>query len=152
MNDLVAPPAAPARDLVIDHRPALPIAAPRDAAALALQAQSLRVAFARPPATRLRRLLWLWFRVFVRETKRGRVERVNVRIPIPIPLVGALLPGRMSGVQALKALGVADAAPDAAASAELATYVDSVMGFEFVRVEEHHPERDHTSLVVVGFD
>lgn len=153
MNDLATRPASTARDLVVDARPAGPLAPPRDAAALAVQAQTLRAAFGRPPATRLRRLLWIWFRVYVRETKRGRQERVNVRIPIPIPLLGALLPARMSGAEALKALALAeDDAGGPGGAAQLASYVESWMGFEFVRVEENHPERDQRSLVVVGFD
>lgn len=140
-----------AADLVV-MPPASPAFAQGGALALAEQAYTLRRAFARPAATRLRRLLFFWFRVHVRETKNGQLERVNVKIPIPIPLLGALLPGRMSGVQALKALGLSESAPSNEGTAALAAYVESVMGFEFVRVEEHHPERDRHSLVVVGFD
>ena len=150
MDTLVARPSAPARDIVVT-RPAAPVVV-RDVAALAEQAQALRTAFARSVGTRTRRLLWIWFRVYVRETKHDRNERVNVRIPIPIPIIGALLPGRMSGVQALNALSRADGAPAGEGATALATYVESVMGFEFVRVEEDHPERGRRSLVVIGFD
>jgi len=150
MDTLVARPTAPARDIVVT-RPAAPVVV-RDVAALAAQAQALRTTFGRPLGTRARRLLWFWFRVYVRETRNGRNERVNVRIPIPIPIIGALLPGRMSGVQALKALALADGALADEGTAALATYVESVMGFEFVRVEEDHPERGRRSLVVIGFD
>lgn len=147
----LAHPAASVADIVV-RPPAPAVGVERTALALAEQAYTLRRAFARPAATRLRRFLFFWFRVHVRETKRGQLERVNVRIPIPIPLVGALLPGRMSGVQALRALELAEAAPPAESTAALAAYVESVMGFEFVRVEEHQPDRDSHSLVVVGFD
>ena len=151
MDTLVARPAPPAHDLVV-ARPAAAGVVPRDVAALAAQAHALRTTFARPVATRARRLLWFWFRVHVRETKNGRQERVNVRIPIPIPIIGALLPLRMSAVQALRALALADAAPSGDAAAALATYVESVRGFEFVRVEEDQPDRGRRSLVVIGFD
>ncbi|MFN8424370.1 MAG: hypothetical protein U0802_26640 [Candidatus Binatia bacterium] len=154
MTTTLVRPAAPAADIVVaPGRPPAPLAAGRrDAVALAEQAYTLRRAFARPASTRLRRFLFVWFRVHVRETKRGHLERVNVKIPIPIPLIGALLPARMSGVQALKALGLAEAAPSGEGTAALAAYVESVMGFEFVRVEEDQPERERRSLVVVGFD
>lgn len=102
-----------------------------------------------PPTRIARRLLFMWFRVFVRETKRGKVERVNVRIPIPIPVVGALMPLRLSRARALNAVALVGSAEDPAT--EMSDYLESVMGFEIVRVDERKGE-DHRSLVVVGFD
>lgn len=87
--------------------------------------------------------------MFVRETKRGKVQRVTVRIPIPIPVVGALLPLGLSRTKALKAVAIAEASDDPAG--ELSDYLDSIMGFELVRVDERKGN-DHRSLVVVGFD
>lgn len=101
------------------------------------------------PTRFARRFLFLWLRVFVRETKRNKVERVNVRIPIPIPVIGAFLPLRLSRTKALKAVALAEMSDEPAA--EVSDYLDSVMGFEFVRVDERKGD-DHRSLVVVGFD
>ena len=75
--------------------------------------------------------------------------RVHVRIPIPIPLIGVLLPLGVSRAKALKAVALAEASDDPAS--EVSDYLDSVMGFELVRVDERKGE-DHHSLVVVGFD
>lgn len=96
-----------------------------------------------------RRLLFLWFRVFVLEEKEGRkTSRVDVRIPIPIPLVGALFPRSIAWRHALGAIAAARAADQPTDA--LRTYLGSVMGFELVRVEEEkHGKRE---LVVVGFD
>lgn len=91
----------------------------------------------------------MWFRVFVRETKRGKVERVNVRIPIPIPVIGALMPLHLSRARALNAVALVGSADDPAT--EMSDYLESVMGFELVRVDERKGD-DHRSLVVVGFD
>ena len=101
------------------------------------------------PARFARRVLFVWFRVFVRETKRDKVERVNVRIPIPIPIVGALLPLGLSRMKALKAVALAESSDDPAS--DVSDYLDSVMGFELVRVDERKGDH-HRSLVVVGFD
>ena len=91
----------------------------------------------------------MWFRVFVHEQKRGKSERVNVRIPIPIPILGVFFPAGLSRQRALKALAIAESADDPAEA--VSDYLDSVMGFELVRVDESKgPE--HRSLVVVGFD
>lgn len=101
------------------------------------------------PSRFARRVLFVWFRVFVRETKHQKVERVNVRIPIPIPIVGALLPLGLSRAKALKAVALAESSDDPAS--DVSDYLDSVMGFELVRVDERKGN-DHRSLVVVGFD
>lgn len=121
---------------------------------LAPQVQSVREIFVRPPSTQMRRLFFLWFRVWVRETKQGKVDKVNVRIPIPIPLIGMLFPRRMSRKQAYDALEAAhrEAVAGRDAMSTLGNYADSAMAFEFVRVNEEHPERDHYEQVVVGFD
>ncbi len=96
----------------------------------------------------VRRFLFLWFRVFVYERKdSGKEQRVDVRIPIPIPLVGVLFPRMIGWRHALAALAAGRDARDAQG---MRTYLDSVMGFEFVRVEEQKPGK--YELVVVGFD
>lgn len=128
--------------------------APVGTAELAPQVKELREIFVRPPSTQMRRLFFLWFRVWVRETKKGKVDRVNVRIPIPIPLIGLLFPRRMSQKQAFDALEAArrDAREGADPMSTLGSYADSAMAFELVRVHEEHPERDHYEQVVIGFD
>jgi len=111
---------------------------------------AIRSIAAQPPTRVVRRFLFVWFRVFVHERKRsGKQERVNVRIPIPIPLVGAFLAPGLSRQRALQALAIAQDADDPAEA--VSDYLDSVMGFELVRVEESKGP-DHRSLVVVGFD
>jgi hypothetical protein len=110
---------------------------------------AVRSIAAMPPSRFLRRVLFLWFRVYVRETKRGKSQRVNVRIPIPVPIVGALFPVGLSRAHALKALALAETAAQPADA--VSDYLDSVMGFEFVRVDERKGD-DHHELVVVGLD
>lgn len=125
------------------------VSTPRSVAELGSAVETVRALAAVPPARIARRFLFLWFRVFVRESKRSKVERVNVRIPIPIPIVGALMPLRLSRARALNAVALVGSSDDPAS--ELGDYLESVMGFELVRVDERKGE-DHRSLVVVGFD
>lgn len=93
-----------------------------------------------------RRLFFIWFRVYVRETKYGKSERVNVKIPIPIPIVGAALARQLSFQKAAKLAAAAQRGED------IDELLESEMGFEFVRVHEEHRERGKSQLVVVGFD
>ena len=121
----------------------------RSVAELSQAVDAVRALAPTSPTRLLRRILFVWFRVYVRETKREKVERVNVRIPIPIPVIGALLPLGLSRMKALKAVALAEASDDPAN--DVSDYLDSVMGFELVRVDERKGN-DHRSLVVVGFD
>jgi hypothetical protein len=96
-----------------------------------------------------RRVVFLWFRVFVLEHKDGRKDqRVDVRIPISLPLVGMLFPRSIGWRQALSAIAAAREAREP--SAALRDYLGSVMSFELVRVEEEKPGK--RQLVVIGFD
>ena len=119
------------------------------AGTLLAEVEQVRASTAATPARSLRRLLFFWFRVYVRSSKRGKAEHVNVAIPIPIPLVGLLFPGRLSWTQALQ---VATMAADPAAVPDIGPYLESCMGLELVRVEQDHPDRDYRELVVVGLD
>jgi len=121
----------------------------RSVETLARDIESVRTIAATPPSRILRRFAFVWFRVFVRETKHGKVERVNVKFPIPIPLLGALFPPGLSRAKALRAVALAQNSDDPASA--VSDYIDSVMGFELVRVEERKSPDVH-SLVVVGFD
>ena len=118
----------------------------RSVTAIKTDVDAIRSLAAQPATRVLRRFLFVWFRVFVDERKHGKTERVNVRIPIPIPLVGAFLAHGLSRQKALAALALAQNADEA-----VSDYLDSVMGFEFVRVDERKGE-DRRSLMVVGFD
>jgi hypothetical protein len=114
------------------------------------QVEQARAATAAPAGRRLRRMFFFWLRVYVNETKRGKEQRVNVAIPIPIPFIGALFGTRLSWDQALTLVRLADSEQEDARAA--GRYLESCMALEFVRVEEEDPDREKKQLVVVGFD
>lgn len=89
-----------------------------------------------------RRALFSWLRIFVHDPKAG--ERVNLRIPIPIPLVGLLLPQQPPVNQALRLRNMMVESDDPAKTLE--TYMDSLMAVEFIRVQ------DGDELVIIGLD
>jgi len=99
-----------------------------------------------PVGTWFRRWAFIWLRVYVHESKRGKHERVNIKIPLPIPIIGAAFSRQLSFQKAAKL------AAQARRGEDISDSLDSVMGFEFVRVEDNHPDRDKNTLVVVGFD
>lgn len=100
-------------------------------------------------ARTVRRLLFVWLRIFSYETKWGKAQKVNVGIPIPIPLVGALFGRKISWEQATHLA----ADPEVANDPEFYdAYLSSCMSLEFVRFQEYHPERGKKQLVVIGFD
>ncbi|MDL1896269.1 hypothetical protein FBQ82_08360 [Anaerolineae bacterium CFX7] len=106
-------------------------------------------AISKVPSTRLfRRLFFIWFRVYVRETKHNKTERVNIRIPLPIPIIGAAFSRQLSMQKAAKIA----AELRRGRAVELDELLESEMGYEFVRVHEEHPERGKSELVVIGFD
>lgn len=90
-----------------------------------------------------RRALFSWLRIFVHHPGDG--ERVNLRIPIPIPLVGLLLPSQPPINQALRLRNLMAESDNPAKTLE--TYLDSMMAIEFIRVEE-----DDGELVIIGLD
>ncbi|MCC7161180.1 MAG: hypothetical protein IT331_01695 [Anaerolineae bacterium] len=94
-----------------------------------------------------RRWFFIWFRVYVKETKYGKSEKVNVSIPLPIPIVGATFARHLSLQKAARLANEARRG-----EIDLDEALESTMGFEFVRVHEANPERGKSSLVVVGFD
>lgn len=93
----------------------------------------------------LRRLFFIWFRVYVDEVRHGKHQKVNVKIPLPIPLVGTVFARQLSFQSAAKLTVQARHGED------ISDYLDSVMGLELVRVDESN-ERGKSQLVVVGFD
>lgn len=141
-------PARRERDIthLVEVAFALPQA--RDADALEVQVQRVQRATARPLTTTLRRSLFFWFRIYVHESGRDSEERVNIRIPVPLPLVGALFRRRLTRDQALKLVTFVQEAAQSAR--EVGPYVESCMALEFLRVEEDkHGKR---SVVVIGLD
>ena len=126
--------------------------APSASASLADEILRIRDATAASPATGLRRLLFVWFRVYVRETRGQKVELTNVRIPVPIPLIGVLLARRMDAAKAARLVDAlhrpTHGAGDVGAEAQLA----STMAFELVRHATYDPDRDKSEYVVIGFD
>lgn len=88
-----------------------------------------------------RRALFSWLRIFVHNPR----ERVNLRIPIPIPLVGLLLPHQPPTNQALRLRNMMAESDNPAKTLE--TYMDSLMAIELIRVEE-----DDDELVIIGLD
>ncbi len=120
-------------------------------AELAVQVREIRALSGQPAGTLMRRLLFMWLRVFVHETKaNGKVERVNLRLPVPVPLVGALLRRSLPSAQALRAAAVATESDDGRAA--LGRYLESWMGFELIRVESHDAASHKSELVVIGLD
>ncbi len=98
------------------------------------------------PGSTLRRLLFVWLRIYVNETKRGKSEKVNIKIPLPIPLIGATFARQLSFQKAAQLAAAAQRGED------VSELLDSTMGFEFVRVEDDHSERGKNTLVVIGLD
>ena len=90
----------------------------------------------------LRRALLVWMRIFVYEM--GDEKKINVRIPIPIPLIGAFLPRQITTRRALALRSTLLQTEDPAKAMEIE--LESIMGFEFVRVDEED------KVVVLGFD
>ena len=121
----------------------------RSVAGLRNDVDQIRAMAEQPASRAARRFVFLWFRVFVLDIKGSKRDKVNVRIPIPIPIVGALFPHGLTRQKALQALAIAESSEDPATA--VGDYLDSVMGFEFVRVEERKGP-DRRELVVVGFD
>jgi hypothetical protein len=99
-----------------------------------------------PIGSSLRRLVFVWLRIYVNERKRGKSEKVNIKIPLPIPLLGAAFSRQLTFQRAAKM------AAQARRGEDVSDMLDSAMGFEFIRVEDDHSERDKSTLVVIGLD
>ena len=113
------------------------------------QIQQLQAATAASPIRSLRRLLFVWLRIYVNESKRGKGTKVNLAIPLPIPLIGALFSRHLAWNQAAR---VATLAQDEADYAEIEALLESCMGLELIRVEEDKAERGKKTTVVIGLD
>lgn len=100
-----------------------------------------------PPMRVLRRWIFVWLRVYVNETKHGKSEKVNISIPLPIPLLGATFARQLSFRRAARLANQARRG-----EIDLDEAIESTMGLEIVRVHEENPERGRSELVVVGLD
>jgi hypothetical protein len=108
---------------------------------LMVQIETVQALAKAPPAKIGRRGLFTWLRIYVDE---GNGERVNLRIPLPIPLIGLLLPQQPPVNQALRLRNMMVESDDPAKTLEM--YLDSLMAVEFIRVE------DGDDLVIIGLD
>ena len=109
---------------------------------LMMQVETVQSLAKAPPVKIGRRALFSWLRIFVHNPSDG--ERVNLRIPIPIPLVGLLLPQQPPVNQALRLRNMMVQSDDPAKTLE--AYLDSLMAVEFIRVQ------DDDELVIIGLD
>lgn len=116
---------------------------------LIAQAQEVRAATAVPAGKRLRRLIFMWLRIYVFEVKYGKTQRVNIAIPIPIPLLGALFGGQMPLERALKVARLAEGTDEADIAAG---YLEASMGLELIRVDQADEDKQKQQLVVIGLD
>lgn len=112
---------------------------------LADEAKELRTMSTISAASTVRRLFFVWFRVYVHEVKYGKHEKVNLKIPLPIPLIGAVFARQLSFSNAARL------AAQARRGEDVGEYLDSAMGLEFVRVHEDN-DKGKSQLVVVGLD
>ena len=116
---------------------------------LIAEAQEVRAATEVPVGKRVRRLIFMWLRIYVFEVKYGKTQRVNIAIPIPIPLLGGLFGGQMPLERALK---VARLTEDGEESEMASGYIESTMGLELIRVDQVDEDRQKQQLVVIGLD
>ena len=97
--------------------------------------------------TLLRRALFLWLRIYAYEWKAGeKTGAVDVRIPIPVPLIGAFFRQRLSWSQAFRFIEQSRRPEGIPPS----RFLDSCMAVELLRINES--KRDKEGLVVIGFD
>ena len=97
--------------------------------------------------TFLRRALFLWLRIYVYEWKAGeKTGAVNIRIPIPLPLIGAFFRQRLSWSQAFRFIEQSRRSQGIPPS----HFLDSCMAVELLRINES--KRDKEGLLVIGFD
>lgn len=94
-----------------------------------------------PQSTSFRRLLWFWVCIYVRDGD----DRVNIRLPIPIPGIGALFPQKMRVNRVLMLYEMMQKSTGPVHT--MREFVESTMAVEFIRVEESDDE-----LVVIGID
>ena len=116
-------------------------------AALPQIVRQVRDGSRQPYGTFLRRVLFFWLRVYVFEVYTdGKSKAVNVRVPIPLPLIGAFFQSKLSWSQAFQFIERSSRAQGIPAE----RFLESCMALEFVRVYEDKEEKEE--LVVIGLD
>jgi hypothetical protein len=120
----------------------------RSLAVVQAQIKQIQDVTATRPTSLLRRLVFVWLRIYVDETKRGQTTKVNLAIPLPIPLIGALLKRHLTWNQAAQVVDLAQ--DDAANYQAIESLIESCMGLELIRVEEEKTHKKTT--VVMGLD
>lgn len=121
--------------------------APRDAVVrLGDDVREIQTLSETPVLRVLRRFVFVWLRIYVHETNRGKVEKVNISIPLPIPLLGATFARRLSFERAARMAARARRGEDVSDS------IQSSMGLELIRVDDDQPDHGKRSLVVIGLD
>ena len=116
-------------------------------AALPQIVRQVRDGSRQPYGTFLRRVLFFWLRVYVCEVyTNGKSKAVNVRIPIPLPLIGAFFQSKLSWSQAFQFIERSSRTQGIPAE----RFLESCMALEFVRVYEDKEEKEE--LVVIGLD
>lgn len=110
-------------------------------------AKEIQQMSAASPLRSLRRLLFVWLRIYVNETRHGKSQKVDISIPIPIPLIGATFTRELSFARAARLANQARRG-----EINLDEAIESTMGLEIVRVHEEQPERGKSQLVVIGLD
>lgn len=110
-------------------------------------ARAVRDANRPQKVTVLRRALFIWLRIYVYEWKAGEKSgAMNVRIPIPLPLIGAFFRQRLSWSQAFRLIEKSRRMPGIPPS----NLLDSCMAVELLRINEE--KKDKEGLFVIGFD
>jgi hypothetical protein len=95
-----------------------------------------------PAGKSIRRLLFMWLRIYVHD--RSDNTRVNLHIPLPIPLLGSVFSRQLSSQKALSLFNELKHSSEPSESLE--GYLRSMMGMEFIRVD------DDDTTVVIGLD
>jgi hypothetical protein len=123
--------------------------APDDARIIHLgaEAKQIQEMSTASPFRSLRRWLFVWLRIYVNETKYGKSQKVDISIPLPIPLLGASFARKLSFQKAARLAHQARRG-----EINLDEAIESTMGLEIVRVHEEQPERGKSQLVVIGLD
>lgn len=114
---------------------------PRLPGTLTEQVQQIRAVTAATPAKSLRRFLFFWLHIYVKDEDK---TTVNVRIPIPLPLVGALLPRQLSLSQVMTLRDLL--LEEGSSGKTVAEHLKTLMAVEFIHVQDEDTE------VVIGLD
>lgn len=110
-------------------------------------ARQRRAGNRQPYVTFLRRALFFWLRIYICECKAGQeTSAVDLRIPIPLPLIGAFFRQKLSWPQAFR-LVEQSRRPQGIPQSRL---LESYMAVELLRINEEKGDKEE--LVVIGFD